>query len=72
MWIKEAFRFWQSRRVMGDKIAMCILFFGGIFLLWYELCHISSVYYPEWTTAYTVQVRYKDLMNPDQNNNKLA
>lgn len=36
-----------------DFLAMGVFFFGGIFLLWYELIHVSTHNFPQWTLLYT-------------------
>ncbi|KAK7102573.1 probable palmitoyltransferase ZDHHC24 [Littorina saxatilis] len=54
--LKSAFHHWRHKRALGDQISMSIFFFGGIFLIWYELIHIPSFYHTEWSLAYTLHL----------------
>ncbi|XP_070193127.1 probable palmitoyltransferase ZDHHC24 [Littorina saxatilis] len=54
--LQSAAHRWLHKTVLGDQISMCVFFFGGFFLLWYELCHIASNFHTEWTVNYTLNV----------------
>ena len=45
---------WLHQTVLGDKISMAVFFFGGIFLLWYELSHVAAFNHSKWSTAYMI------------------
>ncbi|KAL8569918.1 hypothetical protein ACOMHN_014138 [Nucella lapillus] len=54
--MESAIHRWRHNTVMGDKIAMVVFFLGGLFLLWYELCHIAAYNHTGWTTGYMIHL----------------
>lgn len=54
--LQERLVHWRSKTVLGDRIAMFVFFFGGLFLLWYELSHVASFYHSEWTPSYILHL----------------
>ncbi|XP_076447711.1 putative palmitoyltransferase ZDHHC24 [Babylonia areolata] len=47
---------WQQRTVLGDKLSMVVFFFGGIFLLWYELSYVAAYNHSGWSTGYMIHL----------------
>ncbi|KAK7495495.1 hypothetical protein BaRGS_00013193 [Batillaria attramentaria] len=47
---------WLKSRTNLEKVAMLVFLLGGIFLLWYELCHIASFNHDGWSMGYIFNV----------------
>ena len=43
---------WLHKTALGDQLAMGVFFFGGIFLLWYELSYVAAFNHSGWSAAY--------------------
>ena len=54
--MRSALHRWLHKTVLGDQLAMAVFFFGGIFLLWYELIYIATFNHPVWSPRYIAHV----------------
>ncbi|XP_076468979.1 palmitoyltransferase ZDHHC22-like [Babylonia areolata] len=45
---------WLYRTPLGDRLAMSVFFFGGLFLLWYELSYVPAYHDASWSGTYVL------------------